>query len=83
MCIAYPARIVALDAMDAVVDIDGRRRRASLLLRPEVDVDDWVLVAAGTVVRRIDAGEARDLARTLATARAATDPEPLRPGGPR
>jgi hydrogenase expression/formation protein HypC len=65
MCIASPARLVAFDSTDAIVDIDGRRRRASMLLRPEVEIDDWVLVAAGTVMRRIDAAEAADLRRTL------------------
>jgi len=83
MCMAFPARIVALDSTDAIIDLGGHRRRASLLLRPEVDVDDWVLVAAGTVLRRIDASEARDLTRALAAAMAATEPRPTTPGGPR
>lgn len=74
MCIAAPARLLALEASDAIVEIDGKRRRASMLLRPEVAIDDWVLVAAGTVIRRIDEAEARDLARSLAAAMAATAP---------
>lgn len=89
MCIAAPARVLALEATDAVVEIDGHRRRASLLLRPEVHVDDWVLVAAGSVIRRIDEAEARDLAQRLAAAVAASRPatpdelETTTPGGPR
>lgn len=74
MCLAAPARVLALESMDAIVEIDGRHRRASMLLRPEVAVGDWVLVAAGSVLRRIDAAEARDLARTLADAMAAAAP---------
>lgn len=89
MCIAAPARLLAIEASDAIVEIDGRRRRASMLLRPDVQIDDWVLVAAGTVIRRIDEAEARDLAQSLAAAMAATEPAmPIEtrettPGGPR
>lgn len=76
MCIAYPARILALDPGSAVVDMAGRTRRASLLMTPDVEVGEWVLVAAGTVVRRIDAAEARDLAAQLDAAMAALVPQP-------
>jgi hydrogenase expression/formation protein HypC len=71
VCTASPARLLAFDSTDAIVEVDGRRRRASMLLRPEVQVDDWVLVAAGTVVRRIDAAEALELRRALDAAAAA------------
>jgi hydrogenase maturation factor len=37
-----------------VVDNEGRRRRASALLMPDVAVGDWVYVAAGTVIDRVD-----------------------------
>jgi hydrogenase assembly chaperone HypC/HupF len=76
MCIAYPARIVALDAGSAVVDMAGRTRRASLLMTPDVEVGAWVLVAAGTVVRQIDAAEAHELASQLDAAMAAFTPQP-------
>lgn len=71
MCIAAPARIVAVDGPDAVVDVAGRRRRAALLMTPDVTVGEWVLVAAGNVVRRIDPAEAASLASELSAARAA------------
>ena len=86
MCIAYPARILALETGSAVVDMAGRTRRASLLMTPDVEVGEWVLVAAGTVVRRIDAAEARDLGSQLDAAMAALVPQPPRqsvtPEGP-
>jgi hydrogenase assembly chaperone HypC/HupF len=88
MCIAYPARITALDSDAVVVDMAGRTRRASLLMMPEVQVGAWVLVAAGSVVREIDAAEAADLGARLAAAMAATTQaphddaiQPTRPGG--
>ena len=79
MCIAYPARILALDAGSAVVDMAGRTRRASLLMTPDVEVGAWVLVAAGTVIRRIDAAEALDLASQLDAAMAARRASTARP----
>jgi hydrogenase assembly chaperone HypC/HupF len=87
MCLAYPGRVLALDGGSAVVDMAGRIRRASLLMNPDIEVGAWVLVAAGTVVRRIDAAEARDLAEQLDAAMAATPPPhgiapaPNGPGG--
>jgi hydrogenase assembly chaperone HypC/HupF len=78
MCIAYPARILAIDASSAVVDMAGRTRRASLLMTPDVEVGAWVLVAAGTVIRQIDAAEALDLAAQLDAAMAGAAPPPAR-----
>ena len=68
MCIAAPARIVELDRADAIVDIEGRRRRASLMLGPLVAVGDVVLVAAGRVLRRLEPGEAEELMALIGAA---------------
>jgi hydrogenase assembly chaperone HypC/HupF len=73
MCIAFPGRVLALDETDAVVEIDGRQRRASLRMRTDVTVGDWVLVGAGSVVRRLEADEAAQLISTLRAAIASTD----------
>ena len=85
MCIASPARVIGFDGADAIVDIGGRRRRASMVMRPDVGVGDWVLVGAGSVLRTIDATEAAELAQALDTAIASTDARPASPpaGGPR
>ncbi len=61
MCIAFPGRVVEVDLTDAIVEIDGRRRRASLRMRTDVVVGDWVLVGAGSVLRRLDAREAAEI----------------------
>lgn len=68
MCIAGPARVVAVGASDATVDVDGVLRRASRLRVSQLEPGDWVLVAAGMVLRRIDATEAADLAALLRSA---------------
>lgn len=85
MCIAFPGRVLAIEEAGAVLEVDGRQRRASTLLQPEVRVGDWVLVGAGTVLRRLEADEAAELTRTLSVARASTDAPSAasNPGGPR
>lgn len=79
MCIAFPGRVLAIDRGSAVVETRGRSRRASLLMTPDVEVGAWVLVAAGSIVRQIDADEASDLASRLEAAMAATT-SPSQPG---
>jgi hydrogenase assembly chaperone HypC/HupF len=61
MCIGFPGVIVAIDAFGAVVETDGRRRRASTLFLPDIAVGDWVAVAAGTIVERLDPAEAAEI----------------------
>jgi hydrogenase assembly chaperone HypC/HupF len=82
MCIALAARVLAIEAGDAVIDIDGRTRRASLLRLPDVAVGDWALVAAGTVLRRLEPDEAVEINELLRGAAAATARIPI-DGGPR
>ena len=67
MCLAFPGRVVAIDEEGASVVTDGRVRRASTLLMPDVVVGEWVTVTAGTIVDRLDpqaANELLDLVRT-------------------
>jgi hydrogenase expression/formation protein HypC len=75
MCIAFPGQVVALDAAGAVVETEGRRRRASVLLLPEIAVGDWVTVAAGTIVDRLEPAEVLQIQTLLrgAIALAAND----------
>ena len=70
MCIAYPGRVIGVDPDGALVDCDGRRRRASLLLVPDVAVGEWVAVAAGTVIHRLDEPEALEIQTLLRRAEA-------------
>jgi hydrogenase expression/formation protein HypC len=65
MCVTYPGQVLEVTDDMAVVDIDHRRRRASLLLVPEVAVGDWVIVAAGTVLEIVDPDEANQILTML------------------
>jgi len=84
MCLALPAKVLAIEADYAIVDLDGHVRRASLLRLPDVSVGDWALVAAGAVLRRLDDVEAADIRDLLRNA--THHPAPMAadaPGGPR
>ena len=81
MCLVSPARVIAVDGDHAVVDLGGRRRRASLLLHPDVGVGEWVIVGSGSILRRLDPIEAVQLRDTLASARSLGDAPST--GGPR
>jgi hydrogenase expression/formation protein HypC len=65
MCVTYPGQVLEVADDMAVVDIDHRPRRASLLLVPEVAVGDWVIVAAGTVLEIVDPDEASQILAML------------------
>jgi len=69
MCIDFPGRVVARDGDDVIVESDGRRRRASTLLFPDLAVGEWVYVAAGTVFERLDPATAAEVNAELAGAR--------------
>ena len=80
MCIAMPGRVIAIEADQAIVDLDGRVRRASLLRMPDVAVGDWALVAAGTVLRRLAPDEAVELRELLRNAIPEPTDQPVRGG---
>jgi hydrogenase assembly chaperone HypC/HupF len=75
MCIAFPGVVVAIDSDGAIVETEGRRRRASTLYLPEIAIGDWVTVAAGTIVERVEPDDAAEIQAMLRAAKtAALDP---------
>lgn len=68
MCLIAPARVLSVGDGDATVLLGGRERRASTLVVPQVEAGDWVIVAAGTIMQRLDADEARRLSGAVETA---------------
>lgn len=63
MCLAIPMQLVERDELEGTVELEGVRRRVGLLLCPEAQAGDHVLVHAGYAIGLIDAEEA---AKTLA-----------------
>lgn len=67
MCVGVPMQVISIDGSDAVAEIDGVRRQASLILMTdEVRVGDFIIVHAGFAIARLDEDEAR---QTLAMMR--------------
>jgi hydrogenase maturation factor len=60
-----PVRVVSVDGTVCEVDGGGRIDRASMVLEPDLQVGDWVLVNSGTVVRRLDADQAEEMSRAI------------------
>jgi hydrogenase expression/formation protein HypC len=64
MCLALPAKVVALhDDDQAVVDVGGITKEISVGLLEEIGVGDYVIVHVGYALARVDEAEAE---RTLA-----------------
>ncbi len=76
MCLGFPGLVVAIDATGATIDTEGRLRRASTLLAPDLAIGEWVFVAAGTIIDRLDPQEAAFIRTSLL---AAMTPEPAGP----
>ena len=66
MCLAIPARIVELDADNAVVDAMGNRWRTKTTLLPEAKLGSLVLIHAGFAISLVDEEEAKETWQLLA-----------------
>jgi len=54
MCVGVPGKILERDEYTAIVDVMGSRLKIGILLTPDVEVGDWVLVHAGKSLQTID-----------------------------
>lgn len=70
MCLAIPSKITEIVNEMAVIDVDGVQRQASLLLLPDTQVGDYVIVHAGFAIQKIDAEAARETLKLLKEAAA-------------
>jgi len=60
MCLAVPLRVTAIDGDMATVEMGGVIRQVSLILTPEANVGDYVLVHTGFAINVLDEEEARE-----------------------
>lgn len=60
MCLAVPLRIVRIEGDMAEVELSGVLRQVSLVLTPEAQVGDYVLVHTGFAISRLDEREAQE-----------------------
>jgi hydrogenase expression/formation protein HypC len=73
MCLAIPSKITKIDNLMAVIDVDGVRREASLLLVEDAQVGDYVIVHAGFAISKIDEQAALETLALLKEAAALMD----------
>jgi len=75
MCLAIPMRLTERTELEGEVELDGVRRTVSLMLLPEAEVGQHLLIHAGYAIGALDEDEA---AETLALLREYADAmEPL------
>lgn len=58
MCLAIPAKVVALKDSLATVEINGIQREVSTMLLSEIKLDDYVLVHAGFAMQIVSQEDA-------------------------
>jgi hydrogenase expression/formation protein HypC len=58
MCLALPAKIVERDGESCWVVLGDARMRVSLIMVPEVEIGDWVLVHAGFAIQEVPEADA-------------------------
>jgi hydrogenase maturation factor len=68
VCMTYPGEVVALEGSEAIVRTDGRFLRATTLAMPDTAIGDQVLVAAGTIIERLEPLQAEEIRRLVAIA---------------
>ena len=60
MCLAVPLRVQSVEGIEAEVELGGVLRKISLVLTPEAQVGDWVLVHTGFAINVLDEQEAQE-----------------------
>ena len=59
MCLAVPMQLVERREWDGTAELRGVQRQVSLMLCPEAQVGEFVLIHAGYAIATVDAEEAR------------------------
>ena len=58
MCLAIPMRLRERDELEGIVELDGVSRTVSLMLLPDAEVGQHLLIHAGYAIGAVDAEEA-------------------------
>jgi len=58
MCLAIPMRLTERSEIEGVVELDGVRRTVSLMLLPDAEVGQHLLIHAGYAIGAVDEAEA-------------------------
>ena len=66
MCLAVPVRVLQIDGQKALVELGGLAREVSLMLVPDTQVGDYILLHAGFAIEKLDEKEAEETIRLFA-----------------
>ena len=67
MCLALPAKIVEKNGDEAWVILGDARMSVNLIMTPEAEVDDWVLVHAGFAIQQVTEQDALETWQIIET----------------
>ena len=73
MCLALPTRILEKNGDDGWVDLGGTRMAVNLVMTPEAESGDWVLVHAGFAIQQVTEEDAKETWRLFAEMSAAEE----------
>ncbi|HEY8394174.1 MAG TPA: HypC/HybG/HupF family hydrogenase formation chaperone [Thermaerobacter sp.] len=59
MCVGIPGKVIERDEYTAIVDVMGSRVQVGIILVPDVQAGDYVLVHAGQALQIVDEESAR------------------------
>jgi len=65
MCLAIPSKIIKIEDNVATIDVEGVKRKVSLLLLEDAIVGEYVIVHAGFAIQRIDEAAAMETLNLL------------------
>jgi hydrogenase expression/formation protein HypC len=65
MCLAIPSKIVEIENNIGTLDVDGVKRKASLLLLEDPKIGEYVIVHAGFAIHKIDESAAMETLKLL------------------
>lgn len=60
MCLAVPVQVKSIDGTEAEVELGGNRQKISIVLTPDVQVGDYVLLHTGYAISVVDEEEAKE-----------------------
>ncbi len=58
MCLSIPGKVISIDGDKAIIDYSGEKREASLALKKDISVGDFVIVSAKMVMEKVPEDEA-------------------------
>ncbi len=66
MCLAVPVKVLEVKDLTAVVELGGITRPVSIMLVPDTQAGDYVLLHAGFAIQKLDENEAKETLRLFA-----------------